>query len=132
MYSPSSRRADTMAQRLREMRAQRENLSPSGMSTCFVFSFRCLQRCLMLCLGHWIYFIFIFPLTLGVFESRVSCFIQLFFSSASQTLSSPMDDSLRPSLGDTPTDLYKLFLGEAIYRYEYHIVFHIQLKARIQ
>ena len=30
VYSPSSRRADTMAQRLREMRAQRENLSPTG------------------------------------------------------------------------------------------------------
>lgn len=37
VYSPSSRRADTMAQRLREMRAQRENLSPTGMSTCLCF-----------------------------------------------------------------------------------------------
>lgn len=39
VYSPSSKRADTMAQRLREMRAQRENLSPTGMSTCFFFFF---------------------------------------------------------------------------------------------
>ncbi|XP_053476486.1 microcephalin [Ictalurus furcatus] len=30
VYSPSSKRADTMAQRLREMRAQRENLSPTA------------------------------------------------------------------------------------------------------
>ncbi|XP_076830428.1 microcephalin [Brachyhypopomus gauderio] len=30
VYSPSSRRADTMAQRLKEMRAQRENLSPTA------------------------------------------------------------------------------------------------------
>lgn len=39
VYSPSSKRADTMAQRLREMRAQRENLSPTGMSTWFFFFF---------------------------------------------------------------------------------------------
>ncbi|MCI4376758.1 hypothetical protein PGIGA_G00192160 [Pangasianodon gigas] len=60
VYSPSSRRADTMAQRLREMRAQRENLSPT----------------------------------------------------ASQIQGSPTDDSIRPSLGDTPTDLNKLLLEE--------------------
>uniref|UniRef100_W5K8I4 BRCT domain-containing protein n=1 Tax=Astyanax mexicanus TaxID=7994 RepID=W5K8I4_ASTMX len=55
VYSPSSRRADTMAQRLREMRAQRENLSPT----------------------------------------------------ASQIQDSELDDSPRPSLGNTPTDLSK-------------------------
>ncbi|KAF7710923.1 microcephalin [Silurus meridionalis] len=60
VYSPSSRRADTMAQRLREMKAQRENLSPT----------------------------------------------------ASQIQGSPMDDSTRPSLGNTPTDLNKLLLDE--------------------
>ncbi|KAK3572942.1 hypothetical protein QTP86_010542 [Hemibagrus guttatus] len=60
VYSPSSRRADTMAQRLREMRAQRENLSPT----------------------------------------------------ASQMQGSPTDDSIRPSLGDTPTDLNILLLEE--------------------
>ncbi|XP_072532940.1 microcephalin [Salminus brasiliensis] len=60
VYSPSSRRADTMAQRLREMRAQRENLSPT----------------------------------------------------ASQIQDSELDDSPRPSLGDTPTDLSKQLLDE--------------------
>ncbi|XP_060727830.1 microcephalin [Tachysurus vachellii] len=60
VYSPSSRRADTMAQRLREMRAQRENLSPT----------------------------------------------------ASQMQGSPTDDSIRPSLGGTPTDLNILLLEE--------------------
>lgn len=65
-----------------------------------------------------------FSLLLRVFGSRVSGFIQLFFLSASQTQSSSMDDSPRPSVGDTPTDLNKLFLGEALY--------DIQLKARIQ
>ncbi|XP_058237359.1 microcephalin isoform X2 [Hemibagrus wyckioides] len=60
VYSPSSRRADTMAQRLREMRAQRENLSPT----------------------------------------------------ASQMQGSPSDDSVRPSLGGTPTDLNILLLEE--------------------
>ncbi|KAF5879847.1 microcephalin isoform X1, partial [Clarias magur] len=58
VYSPSSRRADTMAQRLREMRKQRENLSPT----------------------------------------------------ASQIQGSQTDDSIRPSLGDTPTDLNLLLL----------------------
>lgn len=53
VYSPSSRRADTMAQRLREMRAQRENLSPTGMSAGIFFPpFRCLQQCFILCQEH--------------------------------------------------------------------------------
>lgn len=57
VYSPSSRRADTMAQRLREMRAQRENLSPTGMSAGSFFffffpPFRCLQKCFILCQEH--------------------------------------------------------------------------------
>ncbi|TSN48497.1 Microcephalin [Bagarius yarrelli] len=60
VYSPSSRRADTMAQRLKEMRAQRENLSPT----------------------------------------------------ASQMQDSPTDDSIRPSLGETSTDLNTLLLEE--------------------
>ncbi|XP_036429603.1 microcephalin [Colossoma macropomum] len=60
VYSPSSRRADTMAQRLKEMRAQRENLSPT----------------------------------------------------ASQIQESELDDSPRPSLGETPTDLCKQLLEE--------------------
>lgn len=30
VYSPSLKRSDSMAQRLREMRAEREHLSPSG------------------------------------------------------------------------------------------------------
>lgn len=30
VYSPSLKRSDSMAQRLREMRAQREHLSPTG------------------------------------------------------------------------------------------------------
>lgn len=34
--------------------------------------------------------------------------------SASQLQTSPSDDSIRPSLGDTPTDLNILLLGEAI------------------
>ncbi|KAL7877431.1 hypothetical protein SRHO_G00040740 [Serrasalmus rhombeus] len=60
VYSPSSRRADTMAQRLREMRAQRENLSPT----------------------------------------------------ASQVQESELEDSPKPSLGKTPTDLSKQLLEE--------------------
>ncbi|XP_066535357.1 microcephalin isoform X2 [Hoplias malabaricus] len=60
VYSPSSRRADTMAQRLKEMRAQRENLSPT----------------------------------------------------ASQIQDLEVDDSPRPSLGGTPTDLSKQLLEE--------------------
>lgn len=62
VYSPSSKRADTMAQRLREMRAQRENLSPT----------------------------------------------------ASQIQGSPMDDSIKPSLGGTPTDLNLLLMEEEV------------------
>lgn len=96
VYSPSSKRADTMAQRLREMRAQRENLSPTGMSTWFFFffSFRCLEH-------------LIYPIP-------ISFFMQIFFLSASQMQGSPMDDSTRPSLGGTPTELNLLLLGEAI------------------
>ncbi|KAK1791069.1 hypothetical protein P4O66_002111 [Electrophorus voltai] len=60
VYSPSSRRADTMAQRLKEMRAQRENLSPT----------------------------------------------------ASQIQDSGMEDSVGPSLVETPTSLSKLLLEE--------------------
>lgn len=37
------------------------------------------------------------------------------FLSASQMQGSPVDNSIRPSLGDTPTDLNILHLGEAIY-----------------
>lgn len=33
VYSPSLKRSDGMAQRLREMRAQREHLSPTGISS---------------------------------------------------------------------------------------------------
>lgn len=33
VYSPSLKRSDSMAQRLREMRAQREHLSPTGISS---------------------------------------------------------------------------------------------------
>lgn len=60
VYSPSSRRADTMAQRLREMREQRENLSPTGMSTGFFLSdaFRSVLCCAF------------FPLMFRVFGSR--------------------------------------------------------------
>ncbi len=32
VYSPSLKRSDSMAQRLREMKAQREHLSPTGIS----------------------------------------------------------------------------------------------------
>lgn len=46
-------------------------------------------------------------------EQRI--FMQLFsVLSASQLQASPSDDSIRPSLGDTPTDLNILLLGEAI------------------
>lgn len=41
--------------------------------------------------------------------------MQRFFSSASQMQGSPQDDPMRPSLGDTPTDLNKLLLGETTY-----------------
>lgn len=84
VYSPALRRSDYMAQRLKDMKEKRENLSPTGMcssrSTCWWTVLKIFQH-------FW--------------TTRISHICH--FLSASQMVESCSPTRLKPSLGRTPT-----------------------------
>ena len=84
IYSPALKRSDYMAQRLKDMKDKRENLSPTGMRSCSWT-------------GFWIDLKHFRTFEMTADWIKCHCF------SASQMAESCSPVGLKPSLGSTPT-----------------------------